>query len=65
MSSRLAVQTHQATSRCTYLRRCNAHCAWLVGFEADLRLQPLIRLWLLTLEPVDGPSDEDGYDAGV
>ncbi len=35
------------------------------GIEADLRLQPLIRLSLLTLEPVDRPSDEDGYDAGV
>ena len=37
---------------------------WL-GIEADLRLQPLIRLSFLTLEPVDGPSDEYGYDAGV
>lgn len=54
-----------STLRCTYSRRCNAHRAWLVGFEADLRLQPLIRLSLLTLEPVDGPSDEDGYDGGV
>ena len=37
---------------------------WSV-IEADLRLQPLIRLSFLTLEPVDGPSDEYGYDAGV
>ena len=65
MSGRLAVQTHRATPRCTYLRRCNAHCAWLPGIEADLRLQPLIHLPWLTLEPVDRPSDEDGYDAGV
>ena len=36
-----------------------------VLIEADLRLQPLIRLSLLTLEPVDRPSDEDGYNAGV
>ena len=37
---------------------------WL-GIEADLRLQPLIRLSLLTLEPVDRPSDQDAYDGGV
>jgi hypothetical protein len=35
------------------------------GIEADLRLQPLIRPSWLALEPVDRPSDEDGYDAGV
>ena len=35
------------------------------GIEADLCLRPLIRLSLLTLEPVDRPSDEDGYDGGV
>ena len=34
------------------------------GIEADLRLQPLIRLFL-TLEPVDCPPDEYGYSAGV
>ena len=65
--SRLYVQIHQATSRCTHSRRCNARRVmhgWL-GIEADLRLQPLIRLSFLTLEPVDGPSDEYGYDAGV
>ena len=59
-------EAHQATPRCTYSRRCNARVmhGWL-GIEADLRLQPLIRLSFLTLEPVDGPSDEYGYDAGV
>ncbi len=31
----------------------------------DLRLQPLIRRSLLTLEPVDHPPDEYGYDASV
>ena len=35
------------------------------GIEADLRLQPLIRLSWLALEPVDRPSDEDAYDGGV
>ena len=44
--------------------RCRVMHGWL-GIEADLRLQPLIRLSFLTLEPVDGPSDEYGYDAGV
>lgn len=59
-------------SRHTKPRRVAPTCAdatrivrgWL-GIEADLRLQPLVRLSLLTLEPVDRPSDEDGYNGGV
>ena len=40
-------------------------CIAGLGIEADLRLQPLVRLSWLTLEPVDRPSDEDGYNGGV
>ena len=35
------------------------------GIEADLCLQLLIRPSLLTLEPVDRPSDEYGDGTGV
>ena len=41
-----------------------ASCMGWLGIEADLRLPPLIRLFL-TLEPVDCPPDEYGYSAGV
>ena len=65
MSSRLAVQARRAMLRCTYSRRCNAHVRGWSGIEADLRLQPLIRLPWLALEPIDRPSDEYGDGAGV
>lgn len=65
MSSRLAVQAHQARRVAPTRADATRVVHGWSGIEADLRLQPLIRLSWLTLEPVDGPSDEDGYDAGV
>ena len=63
-SSGADTQSHTALHLLAQMQRASC-MAGRVLIEADLRLQPLIRLSLLTLEPVDRPSDQDAYDGSV